>query len=186
SAAARMTWEEAMARIIHTLDPKRKLPENVEELPGIYNTVLTGRRTLLLFDNVAEKAQVIPLMPPAGNGVLITSRRILDIPGLAQRSLDTLPPDEGVSLLRALAGRVSAEDAAAIGTECGWLPLAIRLAGGTLARRPDLPPGRYLERLRNAKLRELDAVAASIRLSEGQLPRPLRRRWRELAVLVGW
>jgi tetratricopeptide (TPR) repeat protein len=178
-------WQEAMGHVIHAFLPEQRLPESEAALAGLYRTVLSGKRVLLLLDDAAEAGQVRPLLPPAGCTLLVTSRRRFVVEGLVAHDLDTLAPMEAVALLRSMASRLDEASAAAIVEECGRLPLAVRLAGAALAVRKDLAAGAYLARLRAARLRELDGVAASIRLSEEQLPAVVRDRWPELAVLVG-
>ncbi|HKI35203.1 MAG TPA: tetratricopeptide repeat protein [Gemmataceae bacterium] len=181
-----LIWQEAMAHVLHAFHPEERLPAGDAELAGRYRSVLSGRRVLLLWDNAAGREQVEPLLPPGGDAVvLVTSRRRFHLPGLAACDLDALPPADAVALLRAIAPRLDESLASALAERCGYLPLALRLAGATLAERDDLSPQRYLQRLQAARLAELDGVAASLRLSEELLPEPLRVRWRELVVLVG-
>ncbi len=47
---------------------------------------------------------------------------------------------------------------------CGYLPLALRLAGGALAERMNLPPDDYARRLAGAQ-RRFEPVDASLNLS---------------------
>jgi tetratricopeptide (TPR) repeat protein len=180
-----LPWQEAMGHVIHAFLPEHRLPESDRGLAALYRTVLGGKRVLLLLDNAAGPLQVSPLLPPSGCSLLVTSRRCFLIEGLEAHDLDALPRADAVALLRSMAPRVGEETAEAIAEQCGDLPLAIRLAGAALAVRRDLDAEDYLERLRAARLRALDGVAASVRLSEEQLSGPLRERWRELAVLVG-
>ncbi len=56
---------EAMAHVIHSYYPTDRLPENENELHGLYLSVLAGKRALLLLDNAADKEQVEPLLPPS-------------------------------------------------------------------------------------------------------------------------
>jgi hypothetical protein len=130
---------------------------------------------------------VLPLLPPLGSALLVTSRRRFSVPGLLVRDVDTLPRDDAVALLVGLAPRVKGL-AGEIASLCGHLPLALRLAGGLLADRDDLEVNQYIERLRRARLSErsgLTEVAATLQLSEAMLPIPLRTRWHELSLLVG-
>jgi tetratricopeptide (TPR) repeat protein len=181
-----LTWQEAMAHVLHAFHPEEHLPTSDAELAGRYRSVLSGRRVLLLWDNAASREQVEPLLPPGGDAlVLVTSRRRFHLPGLSAHDLDALPPADAVTLLRSIAPRLDESTAAAITARCGYLPLALQLAGATLAERDDLSPQRYLQRLQVARLTELDDVAASLRLSEELLAEPLRSKWRELVVLVG-
>jgi DNA-binding SARP family transcriptional activator/tetratricopeptide (TPR) repeat protein len=130
-------------RALH-VDPQR-IPTDHAELAALYRSVLSGRRMLILLDNVAAPDQVRPLLPGTpGNHVLITSRSRLA--GLAVRdgarriTLGALPPPDAVKLLAHVVGseRVAAQRQAAdhLARKCGYLPLALRVAADRVAARP--------------------------------------------------
>ena len=96
-------------------------------------------------DDAAGHDQVRPLLPGTpGSLVLITSLlgRLAALEDAAVLSLDTLTPDEAAGLLARLARRadVAAGDpgVAQLAALCGYLPLAIGMAG---LERPITPPG---------------------------------------------
>jgi tetratricopeptide (TPR) repeat protein len=181
-----LTWQEAMAHLLHAFHPEDGVPPNDADLAGRYRSVLSGRRVLLLWDNAACREQVEPLLPPGEDSlVLITSRRRFHLPGLAGHDLDALSAADATALLRTIAPRLDESLASALAERCGCLPLALRLAGAVLAERDDLSPQRYLQRLQTGRMAELDGVTASLRLSEELLPEPLRSKWCELVVLSG-
>ncbi len=179
------TWQDAMAHVIHAFLPEERLPDGDAKLAALYRTVLTGKRALLVLDNAADEELVRQLLPPPGCMLLVTARKRLYVDGLQPHDLDALQPSQSVALLRSIAPRLDEAAAAAIADCCGQLPLALRLAGKTLLLRRDISPQRYLERLKATRMRTLTDVAASIRLSEEQLPEPIRSKWRELSVLSG-
>ncbi len=74
-----------------------------------------------------------------------------------------------------------ADTADTLASLCGYLPLALRLAGSALAERPDLSPDTYLRRLAKAQKR-LELIDASLSLSYDLLNPELRRLWCALAV----
>jgi hypothetical protein len=117
------------------------IPGDVAEAGGMFRSLTAGRRLLVVLDNAADAAQVRPLLPgAAGCGVLVTSRSVLaTLDGAHHLSLDVLAPAEALELLGRLAGtdRLAAdpEAAAAVARCCGYLPLALRIAGGRLAGR---------------------------------------------------
>jgi hypothetical protein len=171
---------EAMAQVIHAYRPIDRLPENHDELGGLYRSILAGKRVLLLLDNAAGKEQVEPLLPPPNCAVLITSRIKFTLPGLKETDLDVLPTDKARELLIGIAERIGdrAEDLAKL---CGYLPLALRNAASALAERRDLVVGEY-ERLLSDKKKRLELVEASFSLSYDLLS-PLRRKhWGRLSV----
>jgi DNA-binding SARP family transcriptional activator/tetratricopeptide (TPR) repeat protein len=118
------------------------IAEGVEERVRQYRSRLADRRVLVVLDNAAGEAQVRPLLPAShGCAVLVTSRaRLSGLEASHPLTLDVLEPDQAKALLAKLAGpgRVAAEPeaAAAIVRLCGWLPLAVRIAGARLAARP--------------------------------------------------
>lgn len=183
---------ELMREIIHAFDPTADLRQITDaEIAALYRALLNGKRALILLDNAADAAQVEPLLPPPGCALLITSRRHFVLPGLSPLRLDVMPPAEATALLRQicprLAGAVGAADE--IAHLCGYLPLALRIAGSTLAEHTDLTPARYIERLRAQRLKVLKApddpegnVEATLEASYALLTPDLQTRWRALAV----
>ena len=117
----------------------------MDEQVARYRTILAGRRLLVLLDNAADVVQVRPLLPDSPTcAVLITSRNPLTVlEGANPLSLDLLDSGTARELLGKLVGpdRVAAEPQAAdaIARYCGYLPLALRMAGAKLAARPTWP-----------------------------------------------
>jgi len=173
--------EAVMAHVIRAYQPIAKLPDDPAQLAAIYRSVLAGQRALLLFDNARDAAQIKPLLPPAGCLLLLTSRQKFTLPGLTAINLDSLPPADAEALLLKLASRIG-DHAARLARLCGYLPLALTLAGGALAEREDLEPEQYLNRLEHSRLALLDEVAASLALSDDLLSPELQRLWRRLSV----
>jgi tetratricopeptide (TPR) repeat protein len=118
------------------------IPEGIDERARMYRAQLAGQRILVVLDDAADEAQVRPLLPgSAGCAVVVTSRsRLAALSGAQSVSLAVLPPGQAEGLLTAIVGddRASAEpDAVAeIARLCGYLPLAIRIAGARLVSRP--------------------------------------------------
>jgi len=182
---------EAMAQVIRAFrGSEERLPEDQNELQGLYNSVLEGKRILLLLDNAADDKQVIPLLPPKGCAALVTSRQNFTLPGMPQPfSLDTMKPEEGRDLLLKISPRIGdrAEELARL---CGHLPLALRAAASFLAVQTDLKPSVYLEELRSERTRlekigregvDLD-LEACFDLSYSRLPAETARIFRMLSV----
>ena len=175
-----LTPEEAMAQVIRAYNPANRLPENSNELRGLYLSVLAGKRALLLLDNAAGSEQVEPLLPPAGCAVLITSRIKFALPGLAEKDLDILPKDKACELLLEIAPRIGnwADELAKL---CGYLPLALRNAAGALAEKKDLSVPEYQRRLKD-KIERLKLVEGSFSLSYDLLTPGRKKQWRRLSV----
>jgi tetratricopeptide (TPR) repeat protein len=196
TSAAPLPPAQALARLIRAFEPLAQLPESVEELRSHYLSLLRGKRVLLILDNARDGDQVAPLLPPESCALIVTARRQIAVAGLRRVDLDLLGPDEAVGLLRSILGEYRATAAALCGIAelCGFLPLALRVAGMFLEASEDWSAAEYIaafaeERERLGRLRlELSAelgVAASLALSV----RDLRREqpdhadhWHELAV----
>jgi tetratricopeptide (TPR) repeat protein len=182
-----LTPGEAMAYVIRAFQPEVKLPEKEHEIAGIYQSVLHGKRALLLMDNARDAAQMRPLIPPAGCVLLVTSRFHFVLPGLHAKNLETLRPDKAEELLLKIAPRIGGE-APAIAKLCGYLPQALRLAATALAERVNMAPSDYRQRLADERNRTKllaagnESVEASISLSYGLLDVETQKRWRMLGV----
>ena len=174
---------EAVAQVVRAYRPKDKVPDDQNEMRGLYLSVLSGKRALLLLDNAADKEQVEPLLPPSNCAVLITSRNKFALPGLKERDLDVLLPGEARELLLEIAPRIGSR-ADSLASLCGYLPLALRSAASALAERRDIDVKDYERRLSDEKVR-LELVDASFSLSYDLL-RPIRRKhWCRLSVFPG-
>jgi DNA-binding SARP family transcriptional activator/predicted negative regulator of RcsB-dependent stress response len=173
-----------------------EIAEGLEERARQYRSRLADRRVLVVLDNAASEAQVRPLLPGSqGCAVLVTSRmRLSGLEAAHPLCLDVLEPDQAVELLGKLAGsgRVAAEPeaAATIVGLCGWLPLAVRIAGARLAGRPHWRLAELVERLADEH-RRLDELAtgdlevrASVALSYRGRTKEERRLFRLLGLLV--
>ncbi|WP_432943067.1 NB-ARC domain-containing protein [Kribbella sp. CA-253562] len=166
---------EALDALLQTLGlPPAGTADDVPTTAARYRTALAGRRILLLLDDVASVEQVAPLMPgTAGAVVVLTSRQPLStLPGARHLALEVLSEHEAVALLSEVVGAAAVEADRDIALEivrrCGFLPLAIRIAGGR-ARTSGL--GELAARLAKAEGRQevltgpAAEVARSISLS---------------------
>lgn len=132
--------DTALTQLLRALrvDPS-DLPTEVDELAGLYRSLLAGRRVLVVLDNARDVAQVLPLLPPSGV-VVVTSRHrlgeLVALWGAHAMTLDSLADVEAHALLRAVLGpdRLAAEPAAALDLIrlCAGLPLALRIAAANV------------------------------------------------------
>ncbi|HEY2077995.1 MAG TPA: AfsR/SARP family transcriptional regulator [Streptosporangiaceae bacterium] len=172
---------DVLAGMLQTMGiPARSIPAPGPARSALYRSMLAGRNVLVIADDAATAAQVRPLLPaPGGAAVLVTSRgRLTGLAGARFLVLGGLPDDDALTLLGMTAGlaRIAAEPAAAraIVAACAGLPLALRLAGVTLAARPGLSMARLASEL--GSLRTLDVLAAediSVRAAIGSSYRAL-------------
>ncbi|HEY3693871.1 MAG TPA: BTAD domain-containing putative transcriptional regulator [Pseudonocardiaceae bacterium] len=191
-----LTPAEVLARFLRSLGVDRTaIPDDAEERAALYRSRLADRRVLIVLDNAECEAQLRPLLPGTpGCAVLITSRtRLAGLTGARLIDLDVFKADQAVELLARLAGprRVATESAAAteIVRLCGFLPLALRIAGARLGSRRHWPLSRFeadladeQHRLDKLRLGDLD-VRASLALSYQSLDATAQRAFRLLGLL---
>jgi tetratricopeptide (TPR) repeat protein/transcriptional regulator with XRE-family HTH domain len=190
---------EALDRMLRALGVAgERIPAGLDERAGLYRSRLAGQRMLIVLDNAASEAQVLPLLPGApGCVVLITSRRRLA--GLDEThtlSLDILPSADAVALLRHVVGQSrlagqSPEALAELVELCGRLPLAIRIAAARLRSHPAWDLTHLAERLRNQQHRLVElatghrSVTAALDLSYQDLSADQQRAYRLLGLHPG-
>jgi tetratricopeptide (TPR) repeat protein len=141
------------------------IPEGMDERARMYRAQLAQRRILVVLDNAADEAQVRPLLPGTPScAVLVTSRgRMTALVGAHGIALDVMPSAQAIDLLAAIVGaeRTAAESTAVevIVRLCGYLPLAIRIAGARLLSRPAWTIAWFAARLSDES-RRLDLLKA--------------------------
>jgi tetratricopeptide (TPR) repeat protein len=181
---------DLLDRLIRELGGEPPTPLTLEAASARFRTLLAGKRVLLVLDNARDAAHVAPLLPGAGgSAAIVTSRAALpDLPQAHQVLLDVLPEPDALRLLAAEIGaeRVAAEPAAAraVVRLCGYLPLALHLAGARLATRPNWPVAHLAHRLDDER-RRLDetGVRTSFGLAFGALDPASARAYPLLSLL---
>ncbi len=189
---------EALAAFLRALGvDDHFIPKDLDGRVNLYRSLLESGRALVLLDNAHDEAQVRPLLPGSPTcAVLITSRRRLTaLEGAVLLDLEVMTGDEALKLLERLAGRerIQAEPEAArrIADLCGRLPLALRIAGGTLRGKRHWTLAGYAGeladergRLERLRLGDLE-VRASFALSYRDLAPADARLFRRLGLLAG-
>ncbi|GAB3897233.1 hypothetical protein GCM10029964_079760 [Kibdelosporangium lantanae] len=169
-----------------------RIPVGVTEQAALYRSLLADRRMLVLLDNACTAEQVRPLLPGSPSCVvLVTSRHRLDdlvvTEGAVPLLVDVLEPDDAVTVLGLIAGpeRVAAEPEAArrLAELCDGLPLALRVAAGRLATRPQWTVGDVVDHLAGT-LPALPGTGLSVRAALEASYRRLPPRARRLLGLV--
>jgi len=187
---------EVLAGFLRELGIARAaVPESLDDRARLFRSRLDDRRALVVLDNAADEGQVRPLLPGgAGCAVLVTSRSILaGLAGATQIDLGELAPGQATDLLAGIVGdtRVELESgsAAEIARLCGYLPLAVRIAGSRLATRRHWSLASFASRLgdERGRLSELTVgdleVRASLALSYQGLNEAEQRMFRLLGLL---
>ncbi len=190
-----LTPVQAMSQIIRDFHPETgKLPDDEKELLPLYRRVLAGKKALVLLDDAKDEAQVksLLLVPPVA--FVVTSRNALALDGVESIRLGVLPPDEAFALLRGIVGTKGTEaELRTVAEQCGWLPLALRVAGDFLRLHENWSLPKYIaalkdesKRLERLKGKTPDRdVEAVLGLSARELVREnaeLAARWQMLSV----
>ncbi|NEB36899.1 BTAD domain-containing putative transcriptional regulator [Streptomyces sp. SID14515] len=174
-----------------------ELPATAAGRAALWQSVTRRRRLVVVLDNAADSEQVRSLIPSSPHCLtLITSRpRLVDLDAVEWLSLDVLPEQDGIELIKRIvgAGRVDREPDAVIELVrlCGRLPLAIRIAAGRLRNRTNWTVRRLVERLNDdaRRLAELSSggrsVAGVLRLSYDSMPPEQRTGLRLLSLHPG-
>jgi DNA-binding SARP family transcriptional activator/tetratricopeptide (TPR) repeat protein len=158
---------EALHRLLRMLTaPATQIPDATGERAALLRAQLSRRRAIVILDDAGRHDQIRPLLPEAGEClILITTRRTFPgLEGARALTLEALPVDDAITLFQSVAGPGTAHDEAeaAMAVQlCGRLPLAIQLAAGRLAR--DYPPriGELVEELSQSPARSGGADSAS-------------------------
>jgi DNA-binding SARP family transcriptional activator/tetratricopeptide (TPR) repeat protein len=173
-----------------------KIPELLHERVALYRSLIAGRRMLVLLDDARTAEQVRPLLPPSARTMtVVTSRSRLD--GLAvsnvakQRVLGTLAPDDAVLLIEELAGPADLNHALA--RLCGYLPLALRIAGARLSASAQRTAEELVDELGNERTRLAglqidgadDGVRAAFDVSFRGLPGEIAETFLQLGAVPG-
>ncbi|WP_431882491.1 AfsR/SARP family transcriptional regulator [Micromonospora gifhornensis] len=190
--------KDALGRFLRALGiPGPVIPDSTDERAEMYRTLLASRRMLVVLDDAANEAQIMPLLPGSSScAVLVTSRsRLTALPGAQRVELDVLDQEQALQLLGRVISveRVSQEKEAAIALvrTVGGLPLALRIVAARLAARPHWNLASMVHRLANERHR-LDELAhgemtmrASLSLTHDGLRRPDRRLLRLFSLAQG-
>ena len=163
---------EALGTLLGSLGVRpADLPHGPSGRSHLFRLLLARRSVLVVLDDVADSAQVRPLLPGVGaSRVLVVSRRRLtDLAGLASRRLGPLPLEGSLQVLAALLGEERVhrepEQAERLARACGGMPGALRIVAARLAVRPEQSLGVLASRLADpaSRLDEMVAGGCSVR-----------------------
>jgi tetratricopeptide (TPR) repeat protein/transcriptional regulator with XRE-family HTH domain len=177
--------------------PPDRMPESEQERAGLYRTLLSARRLLILVDDAHSAAQVRPLLPAASASLLVvTSRfRLQSLVALHHArllTLDVLTKGEADLLLRQVLGEEQPALVAELARLCAYLPLALRIAAARVVGPPRMSLARYLDELSADRLDALTldsepqtAVTTALNLSYAALEPGARRMFRLMGAWSG-
>jgi DNA-binding SARP family transcriptional activator/tetratricopeptide (TPR) repeat protein len=129
---------DALRELLTMLDvPAVRIPGAPRARAELWRAELACRRTLLILDDVTGPEQVLPLLPEAGDSLIIVTSRQRDADWGAFRTmpLQVFSGDDAAALFTQIAGRMAdlqPDQVAKVSRLCGYLPLAIRLAASRL------------------------------------------------------
>jgi tetratricopeptide (TPR) repeat protein len=176
--------EAFLAHVIQSLEPAVRLPDDSVSLQRLYRRLLTGRRLLLIADNVVAQPALDLLLPPAGSLLLLTSRENLSLAGLDPMRLGVLPEADAFQVLRRICPRLVNESDTAIRQiveRSGFLPLALDTNAHTLLTNRLLNVHSLCERLEGTDAL-VRPVEAAFQVSYDHLSSDkLRHAFRQLA-----
>jgi tetratricopeptide (TPR) repeat protein len=159
-----------------------RIPDATHERAALWRSELASRRVVVVLDNAVDAAHVQPLLPGAGQSlVMITSRqRMVALDGVPSLSLGVLPPHDAAELFATAVGDSRADNSPAVAEvlrQCGHLPLALRVAAARMRHRPAWTADTLVDRLREGDL----GTAAVFGMSVKQLDPAQQRMFRLLA-----
>jgi hypothetical protein len=162
-----------------------EIPCDTQERAQVYRSLLARRRVLVVLENAASDEQVRLLLPAGvGCAVLITSvEPLAAVPVDHQIELGAFGVDEALDFLSRAGGRarVMNERAAALELvdSCGRLPLALRILGLQLSRKPHWSLRRMVAHLgaEPTRLDRLQAGALCIRSALDRLFDAIEDHW---------
>ncbi|NKE63565.1 tetratricopeptide repeat protein [Lentzea sp. PSKA42] len=146
SSGPPVTPDQALALAIRAFGvPGEDIPLQQDAMVGLYRSITSDKRVLVMVDNAPSAAHVRPLVPGGpGCMTVVTSRDRLA--GLVARDgahrleLGVLTPEEAPAVVISVLGaeRVLREEHAVeeLVRLCGCLPLALRITAANLADRP--------------------------------------------------
>jgi transcriptional regulator with XRE-family HTH domain len=178
-----------------TVDPRLS---SLEELTPRYRSALSGKRILLIFDNIVGDEHALPLLVGDRVGIVFTSRRALTLASVAIFSIDSFEPHDAHNLLSTIIGdNAGDKEIQQLAKLCGYLPLALRISGDFLRVNPTWSVEEYIRaledesnRLKMLKVGETEQqnVEIVLKWSAAQLVRtnpPLAMLWYYMARFPG-
>jgi tetratricopeptide (TPR) repeat protein len=149
-----MTPEEIMGHVIRAFMPRTKIPTNAQALATKYQTLLSKKRSVIIFDDVKDAKQIANVLPPKNCFYLVTGRTNIALQGALKVKLMPLTPEESKQLLVSMSPEIGAL-AIEVSKLCGFIPICLVLAGGVLATSRDMTPMNFTNKIRT-RFKNLD------------------------------
>jgi hypothetical protein len=172
-AAESSAWGHELVKLIrdrlgHKISDPNAPGANSEYLHALQRYCKKHANTLLIFDNVDDPSLLNSEHPlfetgltvlTLGCDLLFTTRRQFDLPGVSSQHVDVLNTSAAFEFLTAHRKPTTdseRDDALAICSAVGYLPLALVLIAGFINKRPQVTFGKYLADLRQRGLDSID------------------------------
>lgn len=128
------------------------IPEDRQLQISLLRTVFTGRKVLVVLDNLDSEAILrLLLATDTGSAVIATSRsRLTGLSSAGGAQLIELSPladNHAAELASSIADRLTDEESREVGKVCAGLPMAISIVASLVARRPNLDVMEYVGNL---------------------------------------
>jgi DNA-binding SARP family transcriptional activator/tetratricopeptide (TPR) repeat protein len=191
-----VTPTEAVSSLLRLLGAAvAKIPADLDEQIALWHHMLAERRVVMVLDDIADAAQVAPLLPQTRTSLAImTSRRhISGVPHARRIRLDVLPTPDAVALFRRFAGEDRTRDLGLVRRIvdlAGHLPLAIELVASRMHTRASWTAANLVRHLSNpgrlAEIRDpMNSLERAFELSYRTLGPEQRRAFRLLGLHLG-
>jgi DNA-binding SARP family transcriptional activator/Tfp pilus assembly protein PilF len=141
------------------------LPATMDAQAALWRTLANDKRLLVVLDNAAGTAQVVPLLPGGSTSTVLVNSRdhltgLITGHGAHPIAVDILSDAEALDLLGTRLGpeRLVAEPDAVdeLLAHCGGFPLALSIVAGQALSHPDFPLAAIAAELRDNRLAALD------------------------------
>ncbi|MDX3236817.1 NB-ARC domain-containing protein [Streptomyces sp. ME03-5709C] len=146
--------EQSARALLRAMDVEVEPAAECGELLAALRAALSGRKAVVVLDDVADSRQLLDLMPK-GSGNLLVATSEGPLPGVHDArpcTLGGLDPSACVDLLAEAVGRVRITNdpraAENLAQECGRHPAALRLIAAWLAAQPGTSVAEVTRRLR--------------------------------------
>ncbi|WP_255948287.1 AfsR/SARP family transcriptional regulator [Streptomyces odontomachi] len=152
--------------------PQQMLPSGLDLRVQLYRSLLATRRMLVVLDDVETPEQVLPFLPTGDSSALIITSQAPGVAPVGSRviGLEPLTAHQSRDLLAAVVGqrrlRDEPEATAQIVSDCGGLPLALRIAAARLVSNPGWRVADLARRLRPARHRVEELVSGNLNLQQ--------------------
>ena len=186
---------DALGELLNAVGvPAKLVPATLDGRATLWRQRMADQRALLILDNAVDADQIRPLLPGAPQSlVLVTSRRRLVGLDATTIALDVLSPEDAAAMFRKVVERdlPAGSPVDEVVQLCGYLPMAIALAGAKMRNRQALTVEELADRLREKRRRlsvlkvRNQEVAAAFSLSYETLDAPQQRFFRTLGLHPG-